>query len=94
MDCRADEVINAFEDKRNPKLPTISWPAIMGIGLFAAFLPAIFWGCIITMIAWEIFDHALALGIGMGAFLSALYMGAMTAIVMTLVPVDWVKEIK
>lgn len=94
MDYRADEVIEAFQATRHPKLPTISWPAVMGIGLFVAFLPAIFWGCIITMIAWEIFVPALALGIGVGAFLSALYMGGMTAIVMTLVPVEWIKEIK
>lgn len=94
MDYRADEVIRTFEEKRNPKHPTISWPAVMGIGLFVAFLPAIFWGFIITLIAWEIFDPILALGIGLGAFLSALYMGGMTAMVMTLVPVDWIKEIR
>lgn len=94
VDYRADEVIEAFEETRQPKLQSISWAAVFAIGMLVAFVPAVAWGCIVTWLAWSVANHTAALVVGFTAFLLSLWSGGWVALIIQIVPMDWIKEIR
>lgn len=85
-------VIETWEEKRSPKkLQTISWSAVLMIGMFVAFVPAVVWGCIVTWLAWHVADHWTAVVVGFVVFLLSLWMGGWLALVIQIVPEKWIK---
>lgn len=91
----SQQVIEVWEQKRNPnRLETISWEAVLAIGFFVAFAPAIIWGLLITWLAWQVTDHWTAVAAGFAAFLVSLYSGAWLALILQLMPADWIKGVR